>query len=252
MIQPNNNYSKPKKENMLLNICFNLILPIVLLRKGEDWFSNYLSNFFEVQKDSSLSASIVLIIAICFPIGYGIYDFYRRKKINFLSTLGFVSVILTGGIGLIPGATVSMFAIKEAALPAILGILTILTLKTQKPLVRLFLYNPDIIDVNKVDQALESRGTTQQFNELLIKCTWLLALTFIFSACLNYFLATYIVVTEPSIDKSAFNDEVGVMMGLSFPVISLPCMVVSGYAFWLLIKGIRKFAGFSFEDIINK
>ena len=36
-----------------------------------------------------------------------------------------------------------------------------------------------------------------------------------------------------------FNDEIGVMMGWSFPVISLPCMVVSGYAIWLLIRGIK-------------
>jgi hypothetical protein len=42
------------------------------------------------------------------------------------------------------------------------------------------------------------------------------------------------------------------MMGLSFPVISLPCMVVSGYALWILIKGIREHAGYSFEEIINK
>ena len=56
--------------------------------------------------------------------------------------LGCVSVLLTGGIGLIPGATVSMFAIKEAALPTILAIATIVTLKTKTPLIKLFLYNP--------------------------------------------------------------------------------------------------------------
>jgi len=71
------------------------------------------------------------------------------------------------------------------------------------------------------------------------------------SACLNYFLAIAIVVTEPSIDKLAFNDEVGKMMGWSFPIISLPCMVVSAYAFWLLIKGIRRLAGLSLE-VLNQ
>jgi len=77
-------------------------------------------------------------------------------------------------------------------------------------------------------------------------------LTFILSACLNYFLAIAIVVTEPSIDKLAFNDEVGKMMGWSFPIISLPCMVVSAYAFWLLIKGIRSLAGLSLEDVLTQ
>ena len=96
------------------------------------------------------------------------------------------------------------------------------------------------------------RGTTEQFNHLLKKCTWLIALTFIMSACLNYFLSRAIVITEPSIDKLAFNDEVGRMMGWSFPIISLPCMVVSAYAFWLLTKGIRQLAGLSLEEVLNQ
>ena len=60
------------------------------------------------------------------------------------------------------------------------------------------------------------------------------------------------MITEPSIDKLAFNDEVGTMMGWSFPIISLPCMVVSAYAFWILIKGIRTLAGMNFEDALNQ
>ena len=68
---------------MLLNICFNLIANCSTSRKGEDWFSNYLSNFFEVQKDSSLAASIVLIIAICFPIDTEFMIFIEEKKISY-------------------------------------------------------------------------------------------------------------------------------------------------------------------------
>jgi len=252
MIQPIASHSKPKKESMLLNIGFNLVLPILFLRKGNDWFGGYLEGFLNVPKDSMLISSIMLLIAISFPLGYGLWDFSKRRKWNFLSILGAISALLTGGIGLIPGATVSMFAIKEAALPAVLGIATIVTLKTKKPLVKLFLYNPDVIRVELVDQALMGRGTTEQFNHLLKKCTWLIALTFIMSACLNYFLSRAIVITEPSIDKLAFNDEVGRMMGWSFPIISLPCMVVSAYAFWLLIKGIRQLAGLSLEEVLNQ
>jgi len=246
------NHNKPKKESMWLNLGFNLVIPIVFLRKGGDWFGPSLENLLQSPKDGTLVGSVMLLLAISFPIGYGICDFCRRKKWNFLSILGALSAFLTGGIGLLPGATVSMFAIKEAALPGILGLLTVITLKTKKPLVKLFLYNPDVIQVDLVDQALAERGNTNEFNQLLKKCTWLIALTFILSACLNYFLAIAIVVTEPSIDKLAFNDEVGKMMGWSFPIISLPCMVVSAYAFWLLIKGIRSLAGLSLEDVLTQ
>ena len=135
-------------------------------------------------------------------------------------------------------------------MPAILGLLTILTLKTEKPLVRLFLYNPEIIKVSLVEERLIEQGTKKSFDALLVKCTWLIAFSFIVSAVLNFFLAQMLVVTEPSVDKSAFNEEVGAMMGWSLPVISIPCMLVSGYAFWLLIKGIRQNTGLSMEQVM--
>ena len=94
-------------------------------------------------------------------------------------------------------------------------------------------------------------GTKKSFDELLAKCTWLIAGTFLLSATLNYFLARWIVRTEPAIDKILFNDEVGRMMGWSFPIISLPCMIVSAYTFWILIKGIKKYTGFELEQVLK-
>ncbi len=241
-----------KSENLWINLLFNLGLPILILRKGDDWFGDSLADFLGSPPSSTLVSSILLVFAVSFPIGYGISDFFRRRKLNFLSILGAVSALLTGGIGLIPGGTVSMFAIKEAALPGALGLLTVLTLKTKKPLVHMFLYNPDVFQIEKIETLLNSRGTKLAFDRLLCKCTWLLAGTFVFSALLNYFLARALVVTEPFVDKNAFNDEIGQMMAWSFPVISLPCMIASGYAFWLLIKGIRNLTGLEFEEAVLK
>ena len=362
----------PKRENMLVNLGFNLLLPILILRKGDDWFGSLLGELLGgVGSDSMEVASCLLLLAILFPISYGAYDFIRRRKWNFLSILGALSALLTGGIGLIPELTVTHFAIKEAALPGILGILTVLTLKTKKPLIRLFLYNPEVIRVDLVEQALAQRGKQKEFDRLMVKCTWLIASSFILSATLNYLLSDWIVVTEPEqpvaskavieikedtladmdqllipvkgeedreviltasatlpgpeqitetfgingepdqtasllancinlsfvegqgksgllashqenkvtikqlsggafdeliIKKSgsrkqeveisefkggtSFNDEVGRMMGWSFPVISIPCILVSGYAFWILIRGIKEFAGMPLEEIL--
>ena len=242
--------SSPKRENMFLNIGFNLLLPILILRKGDEWFGKSLANVMDSTPESAIVGSIILLLAISFPVSYGILDLVRRRKWNFFSILGAISALLTGGIGLIPGANVLMFAIKESALPAILGVITIITLKTKKPLVRIFLYNPEIIKVSLVDQKLTELGTKNNFDRLLVKCTWFIGLSFAVSAILNFILARMIVVTEPSVDKIAFNDEVGQMMGWSLPVISIPCMIVSGYAFWLLIKGIKQFTGLSMEEVM--
>ena len=182
----------------------------------------------------------MLVIAISFPVGYGTWDLIRRRKWNVISILGALSALLTGGIGLIPGATVKMFAIKEAALPGILGALTVLTLKTKRPLVHLFLLNPEIMNVDLIYQRLKDHNAVDSFDALMKKCTWLIALSFIVSAFLNYFLSRWIVVTEPSVDKIAFNDQVGQMMGWSFPVISIPCMLITLYALKILTGGIKE------------
>jgi hypothetical protein len=251
MNESNQSPKVQEKENLFVNLVFNLVLPILILRKGDDWLGGIIGDWASVPTDSTLVSSILLTIAVFFPIAYGAYDLVRRKKWNFLSILGAASALLTGGIGLIPGGTVSMFAIKEATLPALLGLLTIITLNTKRPLVKMLLYNPEIFQVDKIDYHLTKNGTALQFHQLLTKCTWLLAGAFGFSAILNYILARLIVITEPSVDKNTFNDEIGVMMGWSFPVISLPCMFVSGYAIWLLIRGIKNCTGLNIEDAMR-
>lgn len=241
-----------QRENLFVNIIFNLGLPILILRKGDDWFGEILGAWMSLSPESTEVSSCLLALAVFFPVSYGIYDFRNRKKYNFMSILGAISALLTGGIGLIPGGTVHMFAIKEAALPGALAILTLFTLKTQKPLVKIFLYNPDLFQVDKIEKLLEAQGNKKSFNRLLVICTWLLAGTFVFSTVVNYLLARLIVVTEPFSDKNAFNDEIGTMMTWSFPVISLPCMVATAYAFWLLTRGIKKMTGLNLEEAINQ
>ena len=241
-----------QRENLFVNLIFNLGLPIVILRKGDDWFGETLGTWMSLPAESTEVSSCLLTLAVFFPVAYGIYDFKNRKKWNFMSILGAISALLTGGIGLIPGGTVHMFAIKEAALPGVLAILTLFTLKTKKPLIKIFLFNPDFFQVDKIEKLLETQGTQKSFNRLLVICTWLLAATFVFSTVVNYFLARIIVVTEPFTDKTAFNDEIGTMMTWSFPVISLPCMIATGYAFWLLVRGIKKMTGLTLEEAMNQ
>ena len=66
-----------------------------------------------------------LLVALVFPIGYGIYDLIQRKKTNFLSILGFISVLCSGGLAL---AQVGgfWFAVKDALLPTIIGVAVLL------------------------------------------------------------------------------------------------------------------------------
>lgn len=226
---------------MLLNLGFNLLLPIFILNKGKKWFGSFLENYFENP------AIGVLLIALAFPVTYFVYDYFKRSKFNFLSILGLVSVLLTGGIGIFEIST-KWFALKEAAIPTLIGLAVIISLKTPWPLVRTLLLNPEIMDVAKIHSALQAHNASQAFDRLLNRCTYLLAASFLLSGVLNYTLARWIVVSPSGTD--AFNAEVGKMMLWSWPVIAIPSMAVTFAALMLLARGIHQMTGLKLEDII--
>jgi Na+/melibiose symporter-like transporter len=231
-----------KPENTFLNLGFNLVLPILLLSKGKEWFGAHLEPFFPKPSVG------VLLIALAFPVGYFVYDYIRRRKYNLFSIIGLISVLLTGGIGVLEIPT-RWFAVKEAAIPLLLGVAVIVSLKTPYPLIRTLLYNPEVIDVDKVHQGLQSRGCEAAFEKLLVKCTWLLAASFLLSAVLNFILARRIV-TSPS-GSDAFNAEVSRMMAWSWPVIVVPSMAIMFVVLYLLFSGIHKMTGLKMEEILH-
>jgi hypothetical protein len=152
----------PKKENMFLNLGFNILLPILILNKGRGWLGAYLEPHFENV------AVPILLIALAFPIAYFVYDYFKRQKYNFLSILGLISVLLTGGIGILNIQT-EWFAVKEAAIPALIGIAVVISLRTPYPLIRTLLYSPEIMDVAKVQAALKENDSVAAFEKLLEK-----------------------------------------------------------------------------------
>ncbi|WP_350636986.1 VC0807 family protein, partial [Pseudoalteromonas sp. GW168-MNA-CIBAN-0100] len=72
--------------------------------------------------------------------GYGIYDFIKARSLNFISLLGFLSTLLTGGIALFE-LNVEWLAIKEAAIPGIIGLTVLMSGFFGKPLLAKVLLN---------------------------------------------------------------------------------------------------------------
>ena len=116
------------------------------------------------------------------------------------------------------------------------------------PLVKTLLYNPAILDTAKISVLLRDLGRIEAFEARLSSANYLLGATFFFSATMNYLLARWIV-TSPA-GSAAFNEELGRMALLSYPVIALPTMVVTVIALWLLFQGIEKLTGLDMEELI--
>lgn len=235
MTTPINTEVKPeKKENVLVNILINIVVPTVILSKfsGEDY----------------LGVKLAIIVALAFPIAYGLFDIRRSGKFNLFSALGIFSVAMTGGMALLK-LPPQYIMIKEAAIPAMFAIVTLISLKTRYPLVKTFLYNDKIMQVDKVSAALEERGTEQQFDKALVNASYLMALSFVVSSILNYVLAKVLLVSEPGTE--AFNAELGKMNALSFPVIAIPATIVMMFALFYLFKKIKALTQLDLEDILK-
>jgi len=197
--------------------------------------------------DNGLGTSTALIVALAFPLGWGLYELLKYRKFNVIALLGLISVLLTGGIGLLQ-LDPQWLAVKEAAIPGLIGIAVLVSTRTRYPLIRTLLYSPAVMDVSKIKQKLESLGNTAAFEGHLLKATYLLGSTFFFSAVMNYILAKWIV-TSPA-GSTAFNEELGRLTLLSYPVIAIPSMLMMLAIFYYLWRTIHGMTGFTLEEIL--
>lgn len=224
-----------KNQNAFLNLLVNIAFPAIILNKFSD--------------PSKLGPVVALLIALSLPVLYGAWEFFTTRHHNFISILGFASILLTGGLGLFQVDGL-WFAVKEAAIPGLIALVTLVSLKTSKPLVKMVLYNDRIINVDAVEAALDSRGSREGFSKLMFNTTLVLAGSFIVSSILNFALAMWILKSPAGTPQ--FNEELGRMTALSYPVIVLPSLLVMMVAVWMLIRGLKHLTGLEMEQILSE
>jgi hypothetical protein len=59
------------------------------------------------------------------------------------------------------------------------------------------------------------------------------------------------VKTEPEVDATQFNAEVGAMTGWSFLVIALPSMIVMAGVLFYVLNGVKKLTGLKMEEALR-
>jgi intracellular septation protein A len=227
------NSPKEHKESFWLNLSLNVIIPAVIMMK--------------LSKPEYLGQVKALVIALAFPFSYGVYDFAKAKKVNFISVLGLISVLLTGGIGLLK-LDRNWMIVKETAIPALMGIAVLISQRLDKPIVELFIKK--IMDIEKINAAFKEKGHDQLFEKKLHRVSYLLALTFFMSAALNYILAVRVLKGDPGTVE--FNESLGEMTALSFPVITIPMMVMVSVIFVWLMNSIKKYTGLEIEEVVKE
>ncbi len=224
-----------KQNNPLIDLLVTIVIPSVILMK----FSGV----------ADLGAVRALLLALAFPLAWGALDLIRRRKLNLFAALGLVSILLTGGIGLME-LDRHWLAVKEAAIPGLIGLVVIVSTRTRYPLIRTLFFNPALIDVARVQHNLETRGTARAFEARLQAANWQLGGTFFFSAGMNYLLAIWIVISPAG--SPAFNEELGRLTLMSYPMIAIPSMLMMIAVFYGLARALRDLTGLKLMEVFNQ
>ena len=225
--------SKPAAST-LIELLITLVIPSLILMK--------------LSGPEELGAVNALLLALAFPLFWGAREFLMRRKLNLFAALGLISILLTGGIGLLQLDT-QWLAIKEAAVPGLIGLVVVVSAYIGKPLVRVLLFSPALMNVERIEQNLVQRGTSDDFEARLKAATWMLGGSFFFSAFMNYILATWIVVSPAG--TAAFNEELGRLTLLSYPMIALPSMLIMAAVLYYLARSIRELAGLKLAEVLK-
>jgi hypothetical protein len=226
--------AKSKKPNPLIELAITIVVPAVILMK--------------LSGEQRLGTVNALLLALAFPLAWGLWQAVVSRKISWMSVLGVVSTLLTGGIGLL-ALDARWLAVKEAAVPGLIGLVILASTWTRSPLIRMLVFNASLFDLDRVNKALDDKNNHTAFEQRLRTGTVLLAGTFFFSAVANYVLARY-VVNSPA-GTQAFNEELGRLTLLSYPVIALPSMaMMMGLMFWLA-HGAKKLTGLDLAEMLQ-
>lgn len=234
MNQPTPPARPTHKPRPMIDLLVSLILPSIILMK----FSG----------DADLGADRALILALAFPFSWGAFELIKYRKFNFIALLGLISTLLTGGIGLLKLDS-GWLAVKEAAIPGLIGLVVLGSTQTRYPLIRTLLLNNAVLNAELISARLEASGNTHLFEARLLRATYWLSSTFFFSSAMNYVLAKWIVVSPAG--SEAFNAELGRMNLLSYPMIAIPSMIMLMAIFYYLWRNISSLTGLKLDDVMH-
>ena len=251
---------KTYQEHPLANVLVNVLIPVLAL--------SYLSKDPEFQRAIGKAVQPwhigpvkALMVALAFPIAYGIRHFIKTRKANFFSALGLFSVLLTGGLTIFlwnedgtikPNGDV-LFGLKEASIPLILGIAVIGSHFTSTPLIRTFLYSDTMFDIARIEKEIDAHNARPDYVKIIFQATLLFAASFFISALLNFGLAVHFLGDlDPSAPNARvlYNGQVAKLTGWGFAVIGLPMLIFLFITLRRMITQLSRLTGLKEEEIM--
>lgn len=230
--------SKSPKENPLINLLANVVLPVFILNKL-----------------SAQAPVFSLLLALSFPLGYGLWSYYQTKKINFISLLGLLNTLFTGGFALLRLEGI-WFAVKEAGFPFLIGCFVLASSFRKQPFLKMMLFETGALNSDEILKRTETHEEKHRLQRLFQKGTFFFSLTFFFSALLNFLLAyrifTKIPTDLPEAEKALLlNQQIAEMTWQGYVVIFAPSIVFFFLILFFFFRALSRITGLKFDDLVK-
>ncbi len=237
------NATKTFSDNPFWNLVLNVILPVLILKKGASYFE-------------TLSPLTILMAALALPVIVGTWDYAVAKKKNYVSILGVVNTGFTGGFAIME-VEGFWFAVKEGMLPLLLGCFVLLSLRFKSNFVNTFFLQPHLMNMELIERKKAELNKNAQVERISQVGTFWFSISFFLSALMNLVLG--LMIFEP-MDSSLtqaqrahlLNDQIAQMTWLGYVVIALPLTIGTGVLLWWLMSSLSKTLQVKIEDLFHK
>ena len=232
-----------RQENFLWSLFCNILAPVFILNKGAGFFP----------ADGALYS---LLLALAFPVAYGLREYSAAKHINKLSAIGLASVLLTGGMALARPKGI-FFAVKEALIPLIVALFVAGSVFYKKPFLRWLFVNSPLFDSRLIWERARAAGKEGRLERLMNEGTLWLAGSFLLSSVLNFVIAVFVFTDiDPKLSTAEqaqiLNEQIADMTWMGYVMIALPLFLLTGGLMYWTARHLKKITTLSLEEMLSK
>lgn len=254
--------AKSRPSASWVGIFMNVLVPVLLLEYCSEGSINPLIRM-QGQRIWEIGPLWAMLIALAFPIVYGIHSRIRQGKFDLMSAVGMAGVILTGVIslfvispsGVVHQSTPWLFGIKEALIPLFLAVAVLVSSRTNAPLLRVFIYTEDMFNIRRIEGEVHVRGNEIAYDALMVRITWILAGAFLFSSLANFTVSfgfmSPVVLLPVAEQQVAYNVAIGRITWWGFLIIGVPLLVALGIIIVHLIGGLERLTGLERKNLMK-
>ncbi len=227
--------SHAPQPNALADLLLTIVLPSLVLD--------------QLSEPARLGPFWALVVSLLFPVVFGAWCWWKKAGWNVFSILGFITILLSGGLGLLK-LEAFWFALKESAMPLALGAAFPLSHFFGKPLINALVLQPQILNLRAIHAALVAPNQQSEFQSTIMRGSWWIGLAMVGCSVGNFFLAMYLLNgKEPG--GEAFVKGIGTLNWASLLVIGIPLCVVMLLVFVWMVRQFQQITGLERADLMN-